>query len=234
MNVLIIEDDVLSGAILAEGLEAEGFDVTGVEKSNEALETVRTLNPCAVLFDTALPDENGFDICRALRRVGRTEPILFLSAQHDVTDRAGGLNAGADDYIAKPFQFDELVARLRAHLMHHAIGADERERRIVGRLVLDLRIRQAHFGNVHIRLTQREAELLALLMENANHPVCREDIYDRLWSQQGGTSFNVVDVYVGYLRTKFADITRVGGPVIGTVRGRGFMLDMAGYRCASR
>ena len=100
--------------------------------------------------------------------------------------------------------------------------------------MLDLETRQAHFGTVHIRLTQREAELLGLLMQSANHPVSRGDIFDRLWATQGGVSLNVVDVYVGYLRGKFADITRVGGPSIGTVRGRGFMLDMAGNGALSR
>ena len=97
-----------------------------------------------------------------------------------------------------------------------------------------MRTRQAHYGNAHIRLTQREAELLSILMENANHPVGRGEIYDQLWGEQGCTSLNVVDVYLGYLRTKFTEITRVGGPFISTVRGRGFMLDMAGYKCVAR
>jgi DNA-binding response OmpR family regulator len=234
MNVLIIENDLVAGAVLAEGLKAEGFDVTLVQDGENPVETAKALNPCAVLFDTDSPDSGDFETCRAMRRNGRTEPILFLSDRHDFSDRASGLIAGADDYIAKPFAFDELIARLRAHLMHRAISADEKERRKVGQLVLDMRTRQAHFGNVHIRLTQRESELLAILMQNANHPVCRGEIYDELWGDQGCTSLNVVDVYLGYLRTKFAEITRVGGPFISTVRGRGFMLDMAGYKCAAR
>ncbi len=201
MNLLIIEDDILSGAPLAEGLKAEGFDVTVVDGADDPLDAASAINPCAVLFDTAAPCMRVFDTCRALRRTGRTEPILFLSGRHDASDRANGLNAGADDFIAKPFQFEELVERLRAHLIHHEIADDEQDRKKVGRLVLDMRVRQAFFGNVHIRLTQREAELLAILMERANHPVGRGDIYDKLWGGQGGTSLNVVDVYVGYLRT---------------------------------
>ena len=234
MNVLIVEDDADAGSMLTLGLEAEGFDVTVVEQADRALETAKAMNPCAVLLDMMLPSRSGLDICRALREHGHTAPILFLSAKHEVSDRADGLMAGADDYIVKPFQFDELVARLRAHLLHRAVGTDERDRLIVGRLVLDLQTRQAHFGTVHVRLTQREAELLALLMHSANHPVSRGHIFDRLWAGQGGASLNVVDVYVGYLRGKFADITRVGGPSIGTVRGRGFMLDMAGNGALSR
>jgi len=232
MNVLIVEDDVSAGAPLADGLKAEGFDVTICDGADNPVETAGAINPCAVLFDTMAPGAQVFDACREMRRTGRTQPILLLSGRHDASDRANGLNAGANDFIAKPFQFVELVERLRAHLMHHYISHDDSERRRVGQLVLDMRVRQAFFGNVHIRLTQREAELLALLMHNPNQPVCRGAIYDQLWGAQLGTSLNVVDVYIGYLRTKFAEITRVGGPFIATVRGRGFMLDMAGYKCA--
>ncbi len=234
MNVLIIEDDTQVGSMLTRRLEAEGFDVTLVDQADRALETAKAINPCAVLLDMMTPNRRGLDICRALREDGHTAPILFLSAKHGAADRADGLSAGADDYIGKPFQFDELLTRLRAHLMHRSIGTDERDRCIVGRLVLDLQTRQAHFGTVHIRLTQREAELLAILMHNANHPVSRGEIFDRLWAMQGGVSLNVVDVYVGYLRIKFTDITRVGGPLLATVRGRGFMLDMAGNSAVSR
>ncbi len=234
MNVLIIEEDLPAAAPLASGLQSEGFDVTVVDGEDNPVEAAGAINPCAVLFDTMSHCERVFDTCRTLRRMGRTEPILFLSPYHGACDRARGLNAGADDYIVKPFEFVELVERLRAHLMHRSIADDCRERLQVGKLLLDMRLRQAFFGNVHIRLTQREAELLAVLMNNANHPVGRGDIYDELWGAQPNASLNVVDVYVGYLRTKFADITRVGGPFIGTVRGRGFMLDMAGYKCAAR
>ncbi len=234
MNVLIIADDVLSGAPLAQGLTAEGFDVTLVDDDDDPLETACATNPGAILFDTGAPDIRDYETCRALRRKGRTEPILFLSTVHGAIERAHGLNAGADDYIAKPFQFAELVERLRAHMMHRSIADDVRERVQVGRLMLDMHARQAYFSNVHIRLTQREAELLAVLMKKANHPVRRDEIYDELWRRQSYSSLNVVNVYVGYLRTKFAEITRVGGPFIVTVRGRGFMLDMAGYRAVAR
>jgi DNA-binding response OmpR family regulator len=234
MNLLIVEDNVQAGSPLAEGLKAEGFDVTVIDGAENPVAAAGAMNPCAVLFDTAAAGAHVFETCRELRRKGRTEPILFLSGRHEAGDRANGLKAGADDFIAKPFQFEELLERLRAHLIHHNIAGDGRERRTVGQLVLDMRVRQAYFGNVRIRLTQREGELLALLMQNANQPLGREAIHDALWGARQGATQNVVDVYIGYLRTKFADITGVGGPFIATVRGRGFMLDMAGYKCAAR
>ncbi|WP_029003329.1 response regulator transcription factor [Azorhizobium doebereinerae] len=227
MNILVVEDDLDIGAMLSRGLRAEGFEVTVVGRADAALHTAKDYNPCAVLLDMMLPDGSGIDVCRSLRDAGHAGPILFLSAKDEVRDRAEGLSAGADDYIVKPFQFDELVARLRAHLMHRYGMGHDRARLSAGRLLLDLDTRQVHFGELHVRLTQREAELLALLVGFLNRPVSRGDIFDRLWASQGGMSLNVVDVYVGYLRTKLAEITRAGGPAVVTVRGRGFMLELA-------
>ncbi|MDQ0507221.1 response regulator transcription factor [Xanthobacter agilis] len=227
MNILVVEDDGDIGAMLSRGLNAEGFDVEVATSAEAALDAARAYNPCAVVLDIMLPDGSGIDVCRALRSAGHSGPILFLSAKDEVADRAEGLGAGADDYIVKPFEFAELVARLRAHLMHRLGGAKD-TRLNAGRLVLDLVTRQVLFGEIHVRLTEREAELLALLMATPNRPVARGDIFDRLWASQGGNSLNVVDVYVGYLRTKLAEVSRAGGPQVATVRGRGFMLELAG------
>lgn len=226
MNILVVEDDSDIGAMLSRGLSAEGFDVTVVGRAEEALETARQYNPCAVVLDMMLPDGSGIDVCRALRSAGHSGPILFLSAKDEVHDRAEGLGAGADDYIVKPFVFGELVARLRTHLLHR-LGESHADRVMAGRLVLDPSTRTAKFGEVHVRLTEREADLLALLMASPNRPIARGEIFDRLWASQGGASLNVVDVYVGYLRTKLAPVGRAGGPQVATVRGRGFMLDLS-------
>ncbi|MCL8381540.1 MULTISPECIES: response regulator transcription factor [Xanthobacter] len=226
MNILVVEDDSDIGAMLSRGLSAEGFDVTVVGRADEALETARQYNPCAVVLDMMLPDGSGIDVCRALRGAGHSGPILFLSAKDEVHDRAEGLGAGADDYIVKPFVFGELVARLRTHLLHR-LGESHSDRVMAGRLVLDPSTRTAKFGEVHVRLTEREADLLALLMASPNRPIARGEIFDRLWASQGGASLNVVDVYVGYLRTKLAPVGRAGGPQVATVRGRGFMLDLS-------
>ena len=129
------------------------------------------------------------------------------------------------DYIVKPFDFVELLARLRTQILRRE-GAADPNVITVGRLSLDLTTRQARFASAVARLTQRETELLSALMRTPNRPVSRGDIFDELWATHGGLSLNVVDVYVGYLRTKLGDIARIGGPMIVTVRGRGFMLDL--------
>lgn len=222
-DVLVVEDDRDIGALLDRGLGAAGFDVTWVDTAHDAIAHMASANPSAVLLDVMLPDGTGNDLCRSFRQHGFSGPILFLSAKDEVSDRVEGLAAGGDDYIVKPFAFDELVARLRAQLMRHA--ASKTNLVEAGGLTLDLETRQVRFGDGMIRLTQREAELLALLLASHDKPISRGDIYDKLWPDQGGASLNVVDVYVGYLRTKLAEVSRVGGPSIVTVRGRGFMLE---------
>ncbi len=225
-RVLIVEDDGDIRGMLARGLAAEGFDVAVAERVDEALASARADVPCAVVLDNMLPDGSGHDVCRALRGGGYAGAILFLSAKDEVSDRAEGLSLGADDYIVKPFSFDELVARLRAQLLRRQGSDAARNVVTAGRLTLDLTTRQAKYATAVARLTQREAELLMALMQEANRPLSRGEIYDRLWASQGGLSLNVVDVYIGYLRTKLGDIARLGGPLIVTVRSRGFMLDL--------
>ena len=227
-RVLIVEDDSDIRAMLARGLEAEGFSVGMAGCVGDALTAARADAPAAVVLDITLPDGSGHDVCRSLREGGYPGPILFLSARDEVRDRAEGLALGADDYIVKPFVFDELVARLRTHLLRRKESDEPRTIVTAGRLTLDLNVRQVSFGDATARLTPREAELLAMLMDQANKPVSRGDIFDKLWASQGGLSLNVVDVYVGYLRTKMSDFVRLGGPILTTVRGRGFMLDLRG------
>ncbi|MBX9934495.1 MAG: response regulator transcription factor [Methylobacterium sp.] len=225
-RILIVEDDGDIRGMLARGLEAEGFTVGVAGRVEDALAAAREEAPEAVVLDINLPDGSGHDVCRSLREGGYPGPILFLSARDEVRDRAEGLALGADDYIVKPFVFDELLARLQTHLLRRKASEGPRTVVTAGRLILDLNIRQVAFADASARLTPREAEVLALLMDKANQPVSRGDIFDKLWAGQGGLSLNVVDVYVGYLRTKLSDFVRLGGPVIVTVRGRGFMLDL--------
>ena len=227
-RILIVEDDSDIRGMLARGLEAEGFSVGVAERVDDALSAARDDSPEAVVLDITLPDGSGHDVCRSLREGGYPGAILFLSARDEVRDRAEGLALGADDYIVKPFVFDELLARLQTHLLRRREADSPKTVVTAGRLMLDLNVRQMSFGDASARLTPREAELLALLMEEVNKPISRGDIFDKLWATQGGLSLNVVDVYVGYLRSKLSDFVRFGGPVIVTVRGKGFMLDLRG------
>ncbi|MCJ2108332.1 response regulator transcription factor [Methylobacterium sp. E-041] len=227
-RILVVEDDIDIRGLLTRGLEAEGFSVGTAGCVGDALASARNESPEAVVLDITLPDGSGHDVCRSLREGGYPGPILFLSARDEIRDRAEGLALGADDYIVKPFVFDELVARLRTHLLRRQAAEGSRTLINAGKLVLDLDTRQVTCGEASARLTPREAELLAMLMESVNRPVTRADIFERLWASQGGLSLNVVDVYVGYLRSKMADFVRHGGPLLVTVRGRGFMLDSRG------
>lgn len=224
-SVLVVEDDGDIRSMLERGLKVEGFDVAVTDRVDLALAAARVRPPSAIILDIMLPDGSGHDVCRSLRTDGFKGPILFLSAKDEISDRAEGLSVGADDYIVKPFDFGELVARLRTHIMRREGASDPNVIR-AGRLSLDLTTRRAQFGPVVVRLTERETELLSMLMSKPNRPFARGDIFDRLWATHGGLSLNVVDVYVGYLRSKLGDIARIGGPIIVTVRGRGFMLDL--------
>ena len=227
VDILVVEDDPDIGALLDRGLGAAGFAVKWVDTAAGALDHMAGHVPGAILLDVMLPDGTGNDLCRSMRQKGFAGPILFLSAKDEVSDRVEGLAAGGDDYIVKPFSFDELVARLRAQLARREATVSKSNTTAIGGLSLDFDTRQARFGEAVVRLTQRETELLALFMEGPNKPIARGDIFDRLWHDQGGASLNVVDVYIGYLRTKLGDIVRIGGPTISTVRGRGFMLEFA-------
>lgn len=206
-------------------LQSDGFEPYFVADGARALEAFRHTRPDLVLLDVMLPGKDGIEVCRAIRAESGV-PIVMLTAKSDTVDVVLGLESGADDYIVKPFEFAELLARLQAHLLHR-LGAGHSGRIVAGRMVLDPATRTVLFGETHVRLTEREVELLALLMGSANRPVPRGEIFDRLWASQGGASLNVVDVYVGYLRTKLAPVSRAGGPQVATVRGRGFMLDLS-------
>ena len=230
VNVLVVEDDPDIGALLHRGLGAAGFSVSSVDTAEGASRHMAAAHPGAVLLDVMLPDGSGHDLCRSFRQKGFSGPILFLSAKDEVADRVDGLAAGGDDYIVKPFVFQELVARLRAQLIRRDAISAGSKRTEVGGMILDPETRQVRCGDVVVKLTQRECDLLALFMETPNRPLTRGDLFDRLWLDQGGASLNVVDVYVGYLRVKLGEIARDGGPTIATIRGRGFMLEVPGGR----
>ncbi len=227
MAILVVEDDPDIGSLLKRGLGDEGFEVTVVDAGDAALAEVRRETPQAVILDIIDPDGASLDICRTLRAEGFTMPIVMLSAKAAIAERAEGLRAGADDYVVKPFAFSEMVARLKTHMLRRSEPATSGRSLRQSAIALDLDTRTVRLGTAEAHLTERECALFALLLQRAGHPVARDELFAAVWGGQDGGSRNVVDVYVGYLRRKLAEIADGDEQLIVTVRGRGFMLQQS-------
>lgn len=220
-RILVVEDDEGVRESLVAALGFDGYEVEAVDDGDAALSRVAVEVPDLVVLDVMMPRVDGLTVCRMLRQRGFKLPILMLTARHEVSDRVAGLDAGADDYLVKPFALDELLARVRALLRRSLDDGDDEVRR-VGDLVLDPRRRTVQRGLRAIELTKTEFDLLDLLMLNAGIVLERSTIYDRIWGYDFGTSSKSLDVYVGYLRRKTED---AGEPrMIHTVRGVGYVL----------
>lgn len=229
-TILIAEDDEDISSLLGRGFAIEGYGVDFARTGPEALERGKHTAYSAIILDVILPDLSGVDVCRQLRVEGHETPIIMLSACDSVADRVRGLSAGADDYVVKPFAFEELLARVRSQERRRAAQAlsgpgpaPAATRLTAGDYVLDTRMRAVSKGELAAELTEREAELLGMLMHHAGKPLTRAEIFQALWEAQGGASINVVDVYIGYLRRKFEVFGAGGKTVIRTVRGVGFL-----------
>ena len=215
--VLVVDDDAPIRRMLERTLTAEGFSVTAAPDGGAALAAIERAIPDLLVLDIGLPGMDGLAVCRRLRGKGLAVPILLLTARETVSDRVEGLEAGADDYLIKPFASEELVARARALLRRALEPAELLVRRD---LVFDIRRRSARRAHVVIELSGREADLLELLLRNAGQVVSRELALERVWGGVGLAGVNVVDRYVSYLRRKLGE-----PPLIRTVRGVGFVLD---------
>src|SRR2546430_13262208 len=220
-KLLVVEDDAHVREAVARALRFEGYDVHTAVDGNEALVHAAEIAPDAVLLDVLMPGTDGLTVCRRLRERGDQTPILMLTARHEVTDRVAGLDAGADDYLVKPFALDELLARLRALLRRTSVTGEAGVLR-AGDLSLDPQRREAWRGTRELGLTKTEFDLLELLLANANIVVTRDTIYERIWGYDFETSSKSLDVYIGYLRRK----TEADGEprLIRTVRGVGYTL----------
>ena len=219
-RVLVVEDDGAVRRAVERALTFEGYDVVTARDGAEALAIVLNDSIEAIVLDVMMPIVDGLEACRRIRARGDPTPILILTARTEISDRVAGLDAGADDYLVKPFALEELLARLRA-LLRRSSGAVAELMR-VGDLVMDTGSRQVHRGDTVIDLTKTEFDLLELLMSNAGIVIDRDTIYDRIWGYDFETSSNSLDVYIGYLRRK----TEVGGTsrLIQTVRGVGYVI----------
>jgi two-component system response regulator MprA len=222
-RVLVVDDDPQLREALTRALELDGYDVSTASNGAKALEAVSGHRPDVMVLDVMMPYVGGLDVCRTLRGRNDRVPILVLTARDEVGDRVAGLDAGADDYLTKPFALDELRARLRALLRRARADEVSDDAEVnYGDLVLDPVARTVHRGDRPIELTRTEFALLELLMRNAGRPLPREVIMDRVWGWESEPTSNSLEVFIGYLRRK----TEAGGEprLIHTVRGIGYVL----------
>ena len=224
MKILVVEDDRKVAGFVEQGLKEEGYVVDVARDGEEATMLAHVNDYDAVLLDVVLPKKNGFQIAAELRREGRNTPILMLTSRDAPEDVVRGLDAGADDYLSKPFRFDELLARIRA--LHRRGGAERLDVLRYGPVTLD---RLRHVATVNARpldLTAKEFQLLEFFLLHAEEVVRRTTLLEKVWDMHFDPESNVVDVHVGNLRRK---LTRAAGePLLTTVRGVGFSLRRGG------
>jgi DNA-binding response OmpR family regulator len=220
-HILVVEDDPRIVEFLERGLTSNGHLVTVATDGRRALDEGMRDDLDLIILDLGLPEVDGLSVLRTLRGQGVTTPVLVLTARGSVDDTIVGLDAGADDYLSKPFRFDELLARVRARLRdvgNAAAGTDELRH---GEVVLDLRRRVATVGGREVELSAREFSLLEAFLRRPGEAITREELLSQVWGYAHSPGSNVVDVYVGYLRRKLGD------GVVDTVRGVGYRLGSA-------
>jgi two-component system, OmpR family, response regulator MprA len=220
MRVLVVDDEPQFRRALERALKLEGYEVEIAGNGVEALKTLADGPADAVVLDVLMPKLDGLETCRRLRAVGDSTPVLMLTARDAVSDRVDGLDAGADDYLVKPFALEELLARLRALLRRHENGGEENLR--YADLSLNPATREVLRGEREIELTKTEFALLELLLRHPKQVLGRGQIFEAVWGYDFGPTSNSLEVYVGYLRRKTED----GGEprLIHTVRGVGYVL----------
>ena len=218
--VLLVDDDPAIRRAVSAGLELEGFTVVPASGGRAALEAAARVHPAVILLDLSMPDLDGLEVLVRLRAGGDQVPVCVLSARDEVDDRVAGLQAGADDYVVKPFALEEVVARLHALLRRRPAGADEAV--VAGDIRLDPRARTAFRGSRALDLTRREFDLLQLFLRNPGQILDRARLHEEVWGYTFDPGTNVADVFVGYVRRK---LEQDGEPrVLHTVRGVGFVL----------
>ncbi len=221
MRVLVVDDDRAVRDALRRVLTLADYEVQIAEGGAEAIEAVVQSVPDAVVLDVGMPEIDGLEVCERLRRLGNRVPILMLTARVEISDRVAGLDAGADDYLVKPFDNDELKARLRALLRRSGPDGDPDELSFA-EVRLDRARHGAAVGDEVTELTRTEYQLLELFLRNPRQVLPHSVIYDRVWGYDFGAASNALRVYVGYLRRKLQDIG--ARELIHTVRGVGYVM----------
>ncbi|MGN6162077.1 MAG: response regulator transcription factor [Marmoricola sp.] len=220
MHVLVVDDEVRLANLVAEYLIGAGFSVEVSHDGPSALDRIRGGSLDAVVLDNMLPGLSGVAICRALRAEHNGVPIVLLTARGAVEERVEGLEAGADDYIVKPFAMEELVARLNALLRRMDVATNERL--VVGDVVLDLATRRLWVAGAEVTTSRREFAMLTALMERAGRVVGRHTLFDEVWDEEVDINSNALDVYISRVRARLAGSDRVS---LATLRGVGYRLD---------
>jgi len=222
MRILVVDDEHAVRDALRRALRLDGYDVQIAPGGAAAIGLVREGRPDAIVLDVLMPDMDGLELCRRLRAGGDRTPVLMLTARDAVSDRVSGLDAGADDYLVKPFALEELQARLRALLRRGGSAEEEPGALAFADVTLDLSGHEVRRGERPIELTRTEFLLLELFLRNPRQVLERATIFERVWGYDFGPSSNSLEVYVGYLRRK---LEREGEPrLIHTVRGVGYVL----------
>lgn len=221
-TVLVVEDDPGIRSTLDQLLRFEGYRVVLAADGQQALDLLDRQRPDLAVVDVVMPGLDGLALCRLLRRRGDRLPLLVLTARHQVGDRVAGLDAGADDYLSKPFATEELLARIRALLRRTAPATDDADQLTIEDLTLDPATRRAHRGGRPLELTKTEFDVLELLLSHPGMVLTRTQIYERIWGFDFDTTSRSLDVYIGYLRRK----TEQGGAprLIHTVRNVGYTI----------
>jgi two-component system, OmpR family, response regulator QseB len=223
-RILIAEDETRIASFLEKGLKANGFTTTVSQNVKEIIDFALSDNFDLLLLDLGLPQQDGLEVLEQLRGQGATLPIIILTARDDINDKVAGLESGADDYVTKPFRFEELLARIRLRLrtsqlqlVNKNTGNNQVQ---VGNLILDLHTRKVSFNGQEIDLPAKEFCLLEILMSHPEQVMTREQLLDRVWGFDYDPGSNIVDVYIGYLRKK------LDSKIIKTVRGVGYCLSL--------
>jgi len=220
-RILVVEDEARVASVISRGLRLSGYQVDVAPDGETALDKALSAPPDLIVLDLMLPDIDGLEVCRQLRAAGAKEPVLMLTARDAVPDRVAGLDAGADDYLVKPFDFDELRARIRALLRRTSAAENSGPLRFAD-LELDPATRRCSRAGHPIQLTAKEFDLLELFLRHPNQVLTRDIIYDRIWAYDFAGESNIIDVYVRYLRAKTEE--HGGTRLIHTVRGVGYVL----------
>lgn len=222
MRILLVEDDVRIGAAIKKGLEQEAMAVDWCTEGDEAFDLAVAEHYDVIVLDWMLPGKDGLSICTELRKEAISVPILMLTAKGELENRVDGLNSGADDYLVKPFEFDELLARIRA--LSRRPKQQLSDILVVGDLALDRIQLTVHRGKIPIKLSKREFSLLEYLLRNRNQLVTKDQIIQHVWDYDADILPNTVEVYIGYLRTKIDKAFPERLTLIHTVRGFGYKL----------